>query len=221
MPMVGIGIALVIFAANGSVIASSTTEKAPGLAHDARVLLDRRPLVATAPLRAEAAQHVDRLRRQPDVGHDGNAAIGEKADGLRHAPAALELDRAALGFLDDLSGIVEGVARALLIGAEGHVDDDERVLGAAHDGAAMHDHEVERHRQCRFEAVHHHAEGVADQQEVDIFVGDGRGMGVIGGERHDRLAALAPGDIGRRQSLRGGMGGHGNNAPLTARTVPP
>ena len=62
--------------------------------------------------------------------------------------------------------------------------------------AAMHDHELERHRQRGLEAMHHHAERVADQNEVHIFVGDGRGMGVIGGQRDDRLAALARADIG-------------------------
>ena len=135
------------------------------------------------------------------MGHHRNAALGEEVDGLGHAASAFELDRAALRFLDDLRRIVKGLRGALFIGAEGHVDHDERAFGAPHHRASMHDHQVERHRQCRFESVHDHAERVADQQEVDILVGNRRGMGVVGRERDDRLPALAGKDIRRRQPL--------------------
>ena len=59
-------------------------------------------------------------------------------------------------------------------------------------------------------AMHDHAEAVADQQEIDERVGDGRGVGMVGGERHDRLAALAGGDLGRGDALarNGGFCGH-------------
>jgi hypothetical protein len=65
----------------------------------------------------------------------------------------------------------------------------------------MHDHQVERHRQRRLIAVHHHAERIADEQEIDIGVDDLGGMGVIGRQRNDRLAAFARGDIGRGDPL--------------------
>ena len=51
------------------------------------------------------------------------------------------------------------------------------------------------------EAVHDHAEAVAHQQQVDERIGDGRGVRMIGGERDDRLAALAGGDFGRGDAL--------------------
>ena len=137
--------------------------------------------------------------------HHRNAAVDEIADGLGHAPAALELDGAAVGLLHHARGIAEGDRRALLVGAERHVDDDQRALGAAHHGAAMHDHQLERHRHGRLVAVHHHAEAVADQQEIAVLVGDRRGMGVIGGQRDDRLDALLGGDVGGGDALDGGL----------------
>ena len=54
-----------------------------------------------APLRAERAERVDRLRRQPDMAHHGNAALGQERHSLGHAGAAFELHRAALGLLQD------------------------------------------------------------------------------------------------------------------------
>ena len=158
------------------------------------------PTRRRAALRLEAAEDVDRLGRQPDVRHHGNAALDEIVDGFRHAPPALEFDGAAVGLLHHLRGVAEGDGGALLVGAERHVDDDEGALGAAHDGAAVHDHQFERHRHRRFIAVHHHAEAVADEQEIAVFVGNRRRVRVIGGQRDDGLPALPGGDVGRHQA---------------------
>ena len=56
--------------------------------------------------------------------------------------------------------------------------------------------------------VHHHAERVADQDHVAIFVDQPRGVRVIGGQAHDRLAALAGADVGRGQPLDLVLRGH-------------
>src|SRR5919198_1091576 len=61
----------------------------------ARVVLDRPPVVLAAALRAERADGVDGLRREPDMPHDRNAALDQKSDGFGHAATALELDRSA------------------------------------------------------------------------------------------------------------------------------
>jgi hypothetical protein len=65
----------------------------------ARVRFDRRPIVFVATLRAERAERVDRLRGQPDMAHDGRAALDQERNRLRHAAPAFELDGAAAGFL--------------------------------------------------------------------------------------------------------------------------
>jgi hypothetical protein len=172
--------------ASGSAIASSTTAK-------------------------EAAEHVDRLRRQADMGHHRNAALAQIMNGLGHAGAAFQLDGAALGLLDHLGGVVEGLRRALLIGAEWHVDDHQRPLRPAHDRPPMHDHQLERHRQCGLEAMHHHAERIADQQEIDMGVGNSCRMGMIRSERNDRLASLAGADLGGRGPRRRSLNRHRNS----------
>ena len=79
------------------------------------------------------------------------------------------------------------------------IDDHQRALRAAHHRVTLQDHHVKRHRHGGFETVHHHAERVADQDDIAIGVDDARGVRVIGGQAHDRLAALAGADIGRGQ----------------------
>jgi hypothetical protein len=142
------------------------------------------------------------------MGHHRNAALAQIMHGLGHAGAALQLDGAALGLLDDLGGVVEGLRRALLIGAERHVDHHQRPLRAAHDGPPMHDHQLERHRQRGLESMHDHAERVADQQEVDIGISNGCRMGMISSERDNRLASLAGADLGGRGPRRRSLNRH-------------
>jgi hypothetical protein len=172
-----------------------------GLRHRLGVGLDGRPLVAHASLGPEAAQHVDRLRGEADVRHHRNAALGEEADAVGHAPPAFELDRAAARLLHDMGGVAEGLRRALLVGAERHVHHHQRAPGAAHHRATVHDHQLERHRHGRFVAVHHHAEAVTDEQEIHERIGNRRRMRVVGGQRDNGLAALARRDLGRGNAL--------------------
>ena len=135
------------------------------------------------------------------MAHHRNAALGQERDGLGHAHAAFELDRAAAGFLHDPRGTVEGLLARSLVGAERHIDHDQRALRAAHHRLPLQDHHLERDRHGRFQAVHHHAERVANQDEVAMLVDQARRMRVIGGERDDRLAALARADIRRGDPL--------------------
>ena len=190
-------------AASSSANASITTAKAPASATALRIRLVRRPFGTEAAARLEAADRVDGLRRHADMAHHRDAALGEIADGLGHVHAALELDGAAAGLLQHARGVAEGDRRALLVGAERHVDHDQRARRAAHHGLRMHDHQLERHRHGGLVAVHHHAEGIAHQQHVDMRIDDARRMRVIGGERHDRRTALAVADVGRRDPLQG------------------
>jgi len=100
---------------------------------------------------------LNRLRRQTDVTHHRHAALGQKRDGLRHAPAAFDLDRAAAGLFHHPRRRGEGLLFRSLVGAERHVDDDKRPLRAAHHRVTLQDHHVERDRHRRLEPVHYHA----------------------------------------------------------------
>ncbi len=147
------------------------------------------------------------------MGHDGYAALDQVVDGLGHALATFQLHRAAVGLLHDAGRIAEGDGRTFLIAAERHVDDDQGSVRAAHHRLAVHDHQLERHRHGRFKAVHDHAERVADEQEVAVLVGNRGGMGVIGGERDNRLTSFSRGDLRCRDAANGFLDGHGASLP--------
>jgi hypothetical protein len=125
------------------------------------------------------------------MAHDRNAPVDEEADGVRHLRPALELHRVAAGFLQYPGGAGEGLRRAFLIGAERHVHGDAGMGRAPHHRRAVRDHHVERHAERGVHAVEHHAERVADDEDVDMRIEEPRHRRRIGGERDDGLAALA------------------------------
>ncbi len=89
-------------------------------------------------LRAVAAEGVDRLRREADVPHHGNAGVGEPRDELeRGRGGVLDLDgvRPALG--DEASGVAHALGVVGGVGHERHVGDDERPGAGARDTAAV------------------------------------------------------------------------------------
>ena len=124
------------------------------------------------------------------MGHDRNAAVGQKPDGFAHPFATLEFHSTAAGFLHHHGGVAKGDVGAFFIAAKRHIDHDQRLLRAAHHRLAMHDHQVERHRHRAGHAVHHHAQTVTDQNEIGDLVNNGGGMRVIRGQRDNRLPAF-------------------------------
>ena len=125
----------------------------------------------------------------------------EEGDRLGHRLAALQLHRRRAGLLEHARGVAERLLRALLIGAERHVDRDQSVPRTAHHRRAMRAHHLEADRDGRRQAVNHLAEAVADQQEIAMRIEQLRHPHRVGGERDDRLAALARQDRRRGQSL--------------------
>ena len=76
-----------------------------------------------AALHPVPADLVLRLRGEPEVGHDGNPRAGDRLD--QRGPGALKLDGVALRLLHEAHRGADGLGRALLVGAEGQVADDE------------------------------------------------------------------------------------------------
>ena len=85
------------------------------------------------------------------------------------------------------------------------------MLAAAHHRLAVRDHHVERDAERVLHAVHHHAEAVADQHEIDMIVEQPRGVGVIAGEADDRLGVLVRADFGHGDAFGFGDNGHGRD----------
>ena len=143
------------------------------------------------------------------MGHHRDAALGEEANGLGHPGPAFELDRAAAGFLQDSRRGAEGLLAAFLVGAERQVDDDERPLRSAHHRKPLQDHHVEGDGDGGFHPVHHHPEGIADQDHVRVLIDQAGRMRMVGGQHDDRLTALAGADVGSCQAADIGLSGHG------------
>ncbi len=70
-------------------------------------------------------------------------------------------------------------------------------MTAAHHRLAVQDHHLHGHADGVGQAVDHHADGIADQQQVADLVEDLGHRRGVGGEADDRLAALARGDLAR------------------------
>jgi len=124
------------------------------------------------------------------MAHHRHAALDQVFDGGRHRHAGLDLHRLGAGLLHDAHGVLIGELRRAFVGAEGHVDDHHGPLGAAHHRLAVQDHHLQRHADRVRQAVQHHADAVADQQQVAVRIQDLRHRGGVGGQADDRRLAL-------------------------------
>src|SRR6266702_851533 len=80
----------------------------PGLIGFARLGEHPRALRRVAPLGLEAALDIDRLRSQPDVTYNRDAAPGQEGNRVGYAIGGLYFDRLAAGFAHDPGGRREG-----------------------------------------------------------------------------------------------------------------
>ena len=135
MPIVGTATASVIRRASGSTTPSTTIANAPASATARASATIRCGLRLDPAAGAIAAIGVHRLRLQADMAEHRHAALDQEGDGLGHRRPALELDAGAAGLGHDPGGAAERLRRALLVAAERHIDDHQRLAGAAHDGA--------------------------------------------------------------------------------------
>jgi hypothetical protein len=131
------------------------------------------------------------LRRQTDVPHHRNLGARDARDRIRHRDATFEFHGLCAAVLHQPDRGAHGVFGRHLVGAERHVADDHRAPTGAGDEPRVVDHLVERHRQRGLVALHHIAEAVADQDQVDPgLVEDAREREVVGGQHRASLAAL-------------------------------
>ena len=149
-------------------------------------------------LHFEPAELIHRLRRQADVPHHGNAGLDEFPHRLRRALAAFELHSAAAGLLHEPRRVLHRVLPAGLVAAERHIADDQCVLRAADYGLSVMQHVVHRHRQRRVITEDHHAERVANENDVSpAILDEPRGRTVVGRHHHDlRAIVLHLDDVG-------------------------
>ena len=109
-----------------------------------RVLDERARRVSRLRLQPVAAELVERLRREADVAHHGNLFLDEPPDHFEAAAPAFELDGLGAALLDEAQRGAHGVRLARVVGAVGHVGDQQRALDAAAHGARVVEHLFER-----------------------------------------------------------------------------
>ena len=104
--------------------------------------------------------------------------------------AAFDLHRMRAG-LDEASGVAHRFLDRDVVREIGHVADDERARRAANGGARVVEHVVDGDAERVGIAEDHHAEGVADEDDVGAGgVGDLRARIVVRGEHPDPLRAF-------------------------------
>ena len=139
-----------------------------------------------APLHAEAAGLVHRLRLQSQVRAHRDVVAREEFDDLELAEAALELDHLRAAFLHEAHGVRErDVGRRIT--RERQVGHQERPMQSARHGFAVIDDVVHGHRHRGVVTLQHHAERIAHQHQVRV--------GVVAQHREARVVAGDAGDL--------------------------
>ena len=208
MPMVGIATRSVSSRARRSFDPLDHQRKRAGLGDGDPVGDNLAAFLLVVAARAVAAERVDRLRGEADMAHHRDAAPGEERDRLGHLLAAFELYRQAAGLGHDPGGGAERVRWRRLIRPKRQIHDNRRVARRPHHRSAMRDHHVEGHGQRAVEAVDHHRQAVADQEQVDLRVEQPRHRGGIGRKTHQLVAAFAAFDLADREALGPGLDAH-------------
>src|SRR6266566_7174936 len=124
------------------------------------------------------------------MAHDTDAGAADGANAGEGRPRAFELDHVGAALLEEADRVVDGVVVRGLVGAEGHVPDDQGPFGRTRDRAGQEQHLVESYRQSRVVAEDDHRCGVADEDQVESGRVREPGAGrVVGGDHDDLLAA--------------------------------
>mmetsp|Transcript_4487 Transcript_4487/g.7432 ORF Transcript_4487/g.7432 Transcript_4487/m.7432 type:complete len:333 (-) Transcript_4487:322-1320(-) len=143
-----------------------------------------------ATLHAVPAELRVRLRREADVPHHRDARAHEGLDLGQHAHPALKLHHVGAPLLDEAHAVTGRLFRGE-IAPKRHVRHHQRALGAARRRRRVVDHLLHGDRGRVLVAEDDHAEGVADEDDVDAgAIGRLRAWVVVGRHHADRLLAL-------------------------------
>ena len=154
---------------------------------------------------------LDGLGREAEVPHDGDTGGDESLDDAGDAFAALQLDGGRAALLEETDGVAHRLVLVGLVGAEGHIGNDEGALGAAHDGLGVMDDFVHGDGHGGVVAQDDHAQGIANEDAGNTGLIDETGAGVVvAGDHGETLAAI----LECAQAVDGASG-HGGGPPPT------
>jgi hypothetical protein len=103
------------------------------------------------------------LGSEADVTDYWDLGVGEVMDELGACSSALNLDGLGSGVLDEAEGVADGVVDGGMVGAVGHVGDQEGAVEATGNRSSVVEHLVEGDGEGVFVAEDNHAERVADE----------------------------------------------------------
>ena len=114
-----------------------------------------------------ATELVHGLRPQADVSHDWNTRRHQPGDHVCLPGGALELHPLAAGLLEDPGGRPDCRANAEVLEGERQVNDHHRPGHRPTHDLAVVDHLLERGRNRRVAARHHHRHAVANEHTIN------------------------------------------------------
>ena len=139
---------------------------------------------------AIAAFFDDALGEHAEVAHHGDTGGGDGTDFFGLADAAFKFHCFGTGGDEALRGFKSLGGR--VIGVDGQVADDKGFRFRPRDGGHMVEHVGESDVGGVWKSEDDHAEGIADEQDVDAaFIEQARGGVVVGGESRDGQAVFA------------------------------
>ncbi len=116
---------------------------------------------------------------EANVRDDGDLGVGHAPHERCPALAAFDLDRVRPRFLEQPRGVADAVGDGHMVRAVGHIRDEEGTLHTASDGAGVMQHLVHGDGESVVIAKHGHANGVADENDVDASLIDQARCGVV------------------------------------------
>jgi len=138
-----------------------------------------------------------------------DAALDQEGYSFGHGRTALQLHAGTAGLRHYPGRAAERLRRAFLVAAERQVHDHQGRGGAAHDGATMRDHHLERDRHRAGQAVDHHAQAVADQEQVAGRIQKARHRRGVGRQADQGFSTLALPESRYGHAARSGDVAHG------------
>lgn len=164
--------------ASGSPYAFDDHREGAAALHGEAVAAYRSGAFRVTPLGLEAAHGVDLLRHQADMGEHRYATAYQEVHGFFHFLTAFQLHRLGAAVGQQAYGVAERLSGRFLVAGERQVGHHAGAPAAAHHRQGVGDHHLQAHSQGTGHAIEHHAQRIADQQQVGVRIEE-RAMGVL------------------------------------------
>jgi hypothetical protein len=137
-----------------------------------------------------AAECMDALWTESDMGHNGDSRIDHRSDSVGLSGTPFEFDSMAAGSFHDFSCRSKGVLDSELPVGEGKIDKDEGSFSGSSHHFSMVNHVGEGYWEGCFMALNHHSETIANQEHIHpSFIEKLSGREVVGCQHGDRLVS--------------------------------